>query len=73
MLIFQQQLQTIIIFLIQAVPNIRNSQLRIERYVMAEVLIFRICQKADVARAAELSRSIRGHWAYPPFRCIAIV
>lgn len=30
---------------------------------MAEVLIFRICQNGDVARAAELSRSIRDHSA----------
>lgn len=40
---------------------------------MAEVLIFRICQNADVARAAELSRSIRDHSAYPSFRCIASI
>lgn len=40
---------------------------------MVEVLIFRICQNADVARATELSHSIRDHSTYPPFRCIAIV
>jgi len=40
---------------------------------MAEVLIFRICQNADVARTAELSHSIRDHSMYPPFQCIAIV
>ncbi|KYN43730.1 hypothetical protein ALC56_01992 [Trachymyrmex septentrionalis] len=51
----------------------QSSQVQIKQYVMAEVLIFRICQNGDVARTVELSHSICDHSTYPPFQCIAIV